>query len=203
MDKVEVVAPVAEQLVRIEGDVARRKFVSNVVLRGLTFCHTAWSLPQKGYMCTQAEIIPPAAVHADGAIHCRIERCEFTRLGAWGIELRRGCKENVITRNTMRDIGAGCVKIGAPEDCSQDVEETSRTVIRNNYIHEGGEPVTFLSGKKYTFDQWKAKGMDAHSVIADPLFVDPASGNFSLKPDSPALKLGFKPIDISTVGPRP
>ena len=405
MHKVEAVAPVAEQLVRIEGDVSRREFVRNIVLRGLTFCHTAWSLPQKGYMCTQAEIIPPAAVHADGAIHCRIEGCEFTRLGTWGIELRRGCKDNVVTGNTMRDIGAGCVKIGEPKDCREDVEETSRTVIsdnrfldgakvylgapgvwigqssgntishnevsgpfmwaistgwrwsyfplqrardniielnhchhigtgvlgshcaiyalgtspgtviRNNhihhvyhserwqgagegiildngccgilvennvvhdavsggfgtnfncfgniiqnnifaygktyqltvygdlptgkpqpkgeifarniivwregplikeadwpdfktlwdynvYFHEGGEPVTFLSGKKYTFEQWKARGMDQHSVIADPSFVDPAAGDFSLKPDSPALKLGFKPIDISTAGPR-
>jgi hypothetical protein len=38
--------------------------------------------------------------------------------------------------------------------------------------------------------------------VADPLFVDPKSGNFSLKPESPARKLGFKPIDISHVGPR-
>ena len=51
----------------------------------------------------------------------------IARLGAWGIELRRGCKDNVITGNTIRDIGAGCVKIGEPEDCSEDVEETSRT----------------------------------------------------------------------------
>jgi hypothetical protein len=72
----------------------------------------------------------------------------------------------------------------------------------NVYFHEGGEAVTFLSGKKYTFDQWKARGMDEHSVIADPMFVDPAGGDFSLRPESPALKLGFKPIDISTVGPR-
>ena len=28
----------------------------------------------------------------------------------------------------------------------------------NVYFHEGGEPVTFLSGKKYTFEQWKALG---------------------------------------------
>ena len=38
---------------------------------------------------------------------------------------------------------------------------------------------------------------DLHSVIADPLFVDPAKGDFRLKPDSPALKLGFKPFDAS------
>jgi len=40
-------------------------------------------------------------------------------------------------------------------------------------------------------------------VIADPLFVDPDKGDFTLKPDSPALKMGFQPIDVSKVGPRP
>jgi len=32
------------------------------------------------------------------------------------------------------------------------------------------------------------------------MFVDPANGNFSLKPGSPALKLGFTPIDMSRIG---
>ena len=49
---------------------------------------------------------------------------------------------------------------------------------------------------------WRERGFDAHSVVADPLFMDPASDNYGLKPDSPALKLGFKPIDLSTVGLR-
>ena len=46
------------------------------------------------------------------------------------------------------------------------------------------------------------KGLDGNSLIADPRFVDPGSGNFALRPDSPAWKLGFKPIDVSRVGPR-
>jgi len=37
-------------------------------------------------------------------------------------------------------------------------------------------------------------------VIADPLFVDPARDNYTLRPESPAFKLGFEPIDTSTVG---
>ena len=72
----------------------------------------------------------------------------------------------------------------------------------NVYFNEKNEPVTFLSKKKYTLEEWKAKGLDKSSVVADPMLVDPANGDFSLKPESPALKLGFKPIDISTVGPR-
>ncbi|QDU37998.1 hypothetical protein Mal4_23180 [Maioricimonas rarisocia] len=43
-------------------------------------------------------------------------------------------------------------------------------------------------------------GVDAHSLAVDPLFVDPAKGDFRLKPESPALKLGIVPFDMSKVG---
>ncbi|MBI1390334.1 MAG: DUF5123 domain-containing protein [bacterium] len=55
---------------------------------------------------------------------------------------------------------------------------------------------------QWTWDEWRAKGQDEHSVIADPLFADPENGDFTLAPESPALKLGFKPIDMSEIGPR-
>ena len=48
----------------------------------------------------------------------------------------------------------------------------------------------------------KNGGQDKHSIVADPKFKDPASNNFDLESDSPALTLGFVPIDLSTVGPR-
>jgi len=59
------------------------------------------------------------------------------------------------------------------------------------------------SGTKGLPEKWKEQGLDKDSVIADPLFVDPDKGDFTLRPDSPALKLGFQPIDVSKVGPRP
>jgi hypothetical protein len=58
------------------------------------------------------------------------------------------------------------------------------------------------AGTKGLPADWKEKGLDKDSLIADPLFVDPDKGDFTLKPDSPALKLGFQPIDVSKVGPR-
>ena len=48
---------------------------------------------------------------------------------------------------------------------------------------------------------WQAKGKDTRSVLADPLFVDAANHDYRLKPNSPALKLGFKPIPTDQIGP--
>ncbi|MCE5240365.1 right-handed parallel beta-helix repeat-containing protein [bacterium] len=57
------------------------------------------------------------------------------------------------------------------------------------------------AGKLLSWDEWRATGMDQTSVVADPLFADPAQHNYALKPGSPALKLGFKPIPQDKIGP--
>jgi parallel beta-helix repeat protein len=54
-----------------------------------------------------------------------------------------------------------------------------------------------------SLDQWQARGHDTNSIIADPLFVNAAKQDFRLQRGSPALKMGFKPIDLSSVGVRP
>ena len=69
----------------------------------------------------------------------------------------------------------------------------------NLYYQTDGQPIRF---GKWTFAEWQARGQDQHSLIADPLFVDPSRVDFSLKPGSPAFGIGFKPINLSRVGPR-
>ncbi len=65
----------------------------------------------------------------------------------------------------------------------------------NIYFCAGNQQLGTLMLEKQQRD-----GVDAHSLSVDPLFVDPANGDFQLQPDSPALKLGFVPFDVSKVG---
>ncbi|MDG3006517.1 right-handed parallel beta-helix repeat-containing protein [Paludisphaera mucosa] len=71
--------------------------------------------------------------------------------------------------------------------------------------HEGALLVRKVSLHEVeTLDEWaswRSLGMDAHSVVADPQFVDPAHDDYRLKPGSPAFQLGFKPIPVEKIGP--
>ncbi|MGJ8650998.1 MAG: right-handed parallel beta-helix repeat-containing protein [Opitutaceae bacterium] len=49
-------------------------------------------------------------------------------------------------------------------------------------------------------EKQQANGVDTHSQAVDPLFVDPENGDFRFKPNSPAIKMGIVPIDLSKVG---
>ncbi len=51
------------------------------------------------------------------------------------------------------------------------------------------------------WEAWQQAGGDVNSIVADPMFVDAEQGDFRLKPGSPALKLGFKPIPLDQIGP--
>jgi hypothetical protein len=51
------------------------------------------------------------------------------------------------------------------------------------------------------WEGWRAQGQDVHSVVADPLFVDPEHGDYRLRPESPAFALGFQTIPVEEMGP--
>lgn len=63
----------------------------------------------------------------------------------------------------------------------------------NIYWKEGDGEISFAG---LTFEQWREKGMDKNSLIADPLFKDPHRYDFRLKENSPALKIGFIPFEL-------
>lgn len=68
----------------------------------------------------------------------------------------------------------------------------------NLYWRSDGQELLFMLD---TFSEWQARGMDTHSLLADPEFVDPERDDFRLKPTSPAItKLGFQPFDVRQCG---
>jgi hypothetical protein len=67
------------------------------------------------------------------------------------------------------------------------------------------EPVVTIGHRdgrkeKYTLTQWKERGYDQHSVVADPLFVNFKENDYRLRPDSAAVKLGFESFGITNIG---
>jgi len=51
-------------------------------------------------------------------------------------------------------------------------------------------------------DAFKDHGVDAHSVVGDAQFIDPAAGNFQVAEGSPALALGFRNFPMDHFGVR-
>ncbi|MDO5968342.1 hypothetical protein Q4Q35_00845 [Flavivirga aquimarina] len=50
------------------------------------------------------------------------------------------------------------------------------------------------------FNKMRADGKEKESVFANPMFVNPAGGDFRFKEGSPALNLGIEPLDVSKMG---
>ena len=67
---------------------------------------------------------------------------------------------------------------------------------------EGGD-YSNVEGKKHGLEEWQALGFDQHSVFANPMFVDPENGDYRVKPESPAVQLGFENFDIRGAGLLP
>ncbi len=70
---------------------------------------------------------------------------------------------------------------------------------RNVYWDVRGGPASF-NGR--TLAEWREQGRDVSSIIADPRFRNAANYDFTVLPESPVWKMGWKKIDVSAVGPR-
>jgi hypothetical protein len=73
------------------------------------------------------------------------------------------------------------------------------TLDNNVYYNAAGAPIDFAG---QSFAQWQGTGQDLHSVIADPRLSGIDANKVVVEIGSPAYSLGFKAIDMSTVGRR-
>jgi parallel beta-helix repeat protein len=145
MTQVQVVAPVANQLILLQGNAATGNFVANLRFLGLTFQYTDWTTSATGYSDIQSAFDVPAAVQGTGTNSITIENSTFAELGQYAIALGSGSSNNRIVGNVMTDLGAGGVKIGDP-DIPASGSESTANVISNNHISDIGQVYVAATG---------------------------------------------------------
>jgi len=122
IDRFVAVAPGLPTLIQISG--ARR-----TRFEGVTFSHAEWTLPADTAGDVQAAFRVPGAVQIADCEGVLLDRCTVEGVGTYGIEITgksTGCR---IERSTLRDLGAGGVKIG---------DGTSGTIVADCVIEHGG-----------------------------------------------------------------
>jgi len=77
-------------------------------------------------------------------------------------------------------------------------------IMGNDNLHyniSGDVKIFSIEGREFTLEEIQKKfGGEDGSIVANPCFVDYENNDFTLKENSPALKMGFEPIDTSDVG---
>ena len=125
---VEVVTPVAKQLLVVRGDAKAAKLVRNLHFAGLTFEHCAWRPAGVRYAGGQAcfhwtnpqqkgwgwEPVTPA-IRLEAALACRLTHCTVRRVGGSGIWIGKGSRDCAIDRCAVTDVAGNGVMVGEAE----------------------------------------------------------------------------------------
>jgi len=131
-------APATTQWLALKGDAEKETRVEKLRFRGLEFAHQSWTLPPEGAGLGQAESSLGAAIEADGASEIVFEDCEFTHTMTNALWFRHGCRDIVVRRCHLHDLGAGGVKIGETTVPKDALGLTSHVTVENCIIHGGG-----------------------------------------------------------------
>lgn len=137
-DASEVIAPRVERFIEMLGSPETESAVAHVTVAGLAFRHGQWLTPEEGFEPAQAASPIPAAVMLDGAHQVTLRDCEFSHIGSYGVWFRRGCRDCLIERCLVEDVGAGGVRIGETSIAGNPAARTSRIRVENNIIRGGG-----------------------------------------------------------------
>ena len=126
-------------------------------------------------------------------------------------------KENIIRNNIFACNLHSQLQITKPEDHLSFTFANNIVYYNEGFLHQGGDWLkaqiavdnncywdtrtkTPQFYEDLLFADWQKLGRDRHSIIADPLFVNPQQFDFRFKNTSVAKKIGFKPFDFSKAG---
>jgi parallel beta-helix repeat protein len=141
-----VFAPRLTHLLTLQGNLDARQWVQHLVFRGLTFAHANWTLPAAGQSYPQAEVNLDAALTAEGARNITFDTCAVKHVGGYAMAFGRCCRDNLVDRCELVDLGGGGILIGAAnfagrkEGIAQSREEqlVSHHTVRRCLIAHGG-----------------------------------------------------------------
>jgi len=146
MLQADVVAPVLETLVKVEGTIDHP--VAYISFQGISFQHASWLLPSKqGYVPHQAGMYmldaykldqpgtadkatlenqawvgrPASAIQISYANHIDFEACRFEHHASTGLDYQKGTTNNLIKGNLFKDIGGSGILMGTFSDEATEV----------------------------------------------------------------------------------
>ena len=138
----EAVAPAVSKLLLLDG--TKSEPVKNVTVEGIVFEHCDWTLPRNqsadGQLCRSMSSAAFAAVSGNYVQDSVLKNCIIRRIGADAVWLEAGCRNVLIKKNHLYDVGASALKAGTitypvPVPAS---DLTERIKIDNNLIHDCG-----------------------------------------------------------------
>ena len=132
------VAPVAKQLLRLEGVPDAGQFVQHLRFEGLKFFYSEFAVKPTGHSDGQAAFSVPAALEVIGARHVVFDRCDIGHVGGYGLWFRAGSQDNQLLHSEVHDLGAGGVRIGEGGTPANDNAAVERHVVDNCFLHDGG-----------------------------------------------------------------
>ena len=138
MSKVEVIAPFATELLRIESDPENGKFAENIKFTNITFQHCNFLFPPGLVNSAQGASNVIAAINLTGAKRCVFEQCTFSNLGTYAIDMHDGCSDNRIIRNLFRNISGGGIRIDGGKAGSSPLLHSCNNIITDNEISHYG-----------------------------------------------------------------
>ena len=119
VDTLEVIAPVATQLLIVEGTPEQK---AGGTIQHIRFAHaayfpklenTVWETQAGAFSAPGGGFLPsPAAVHLENAADMAIHHCRFEHLGENGLWFSKNCFQCVVSESHFRDIGANGIMIG-------------------------------------------------------------------------------------------
>ena len=136
IEKTTAYAPVNEKFMIIKG--TDKNKVQHLKFEGFRFAYSSMKTPAGGFEPAQAAAPVEAAVMADFASHLKFSEIKLSHVGSYGMWFRRGCRNIDVENCSIKDIGAGGIRIGETGMRSKEEEKTGHIILHNNIIGDGG-----------------------------------------------------------------